>query len=228
MPIVTIVYVLVNVAYFAVLSKADMLSSFATAVLFGQKMFGPLAWLIPMFVAISTFGGINGVIFTSARLFAIGAEEQQFPSIFALVHYKQKTLIPNLIAMCIISILMLYADIFYLINLSSHALWLCITACIVALLWLRKTQPDLHRPIKVNLIVPIVFLVFCLFLVLTPLFTEFWNFFFGLLLTFSGIPIYLICIKWNAVTKPVLAPVADCMERFCQKFFVATMPDKQE
>lgn len=228
MPIVTIVYVLVNMAYFAVLSKEEMLSSFATAVLFGHKMFGPMAWVIPMFVAISTFGGINGVIFTSARLFAIGAEENHMPSIFALVHLRKKTLIPSLLILCLISIAMLWSDIFYLINLSSHAYWLCITACVIALLWLRKAEPDLHRPIKVNIIVPIIFLIFCLFLVLTPLFTEFWNFLFGIVLTFSGIPIYLICIHWKKHTGAFLGAIADSMQEFCQKFFVTTFPDKEE
>lgn len=228
MPIVTIIYVLVNVAYFAVLTKGEMEANLATAVVFGQKVFGPVAWVIPVFVAISTFGGINGVIFTSARLFAIGAEESHFPSLFALVHIKQKTLVPGLLMLCAISILMLFVDIFYLINLSSHAYWLCITAAIVALLWLRRTQPDTPRPIKVSLIVPVIFLFFCVSLVITPLFTEFGQFINGLLLTLSGIPIYFICIKWKTHTRPVLAPVAQALERFCQKFFGTVFPDKED
>lgn len=228
MPIVTIIYVLVNLAYFGVLTKAEMSSNLATAVVFGQKVFGPMAWVIPVFVAISTFGGINGIIFTSARLFAIGAEESHLPSLFALVHIKQKTLIPSLLVLCAISIGMLFADIFYLINLSSHAYWLCITAAIIALLWLRRTQPDLARPIRVNLLVPIVFLVFCLALVITPLFTKFWEFFFGLVLTLSGIPLYFVCIKWRQTTKHVFQPIADGLQSFCQKFFGTVFPDKED
>lgn len=228
MPIVTIIYVLVNLAYFAVLTKDEMSSNLATAVVFGHKVFGPVAWAIPVFVAISTFGGINGIIFTSARLFAIGAEESHLPSMFALVHLKRKTLIPSLLVLCGISIGMLFADIFYLINLSSHAYWLCITAAIIALLWLRRTKPDLPRPIKVNLIVPIVFLIFCLALVLTPLFTKFWEFLFGILVTLSGIPIYFVCIKWKHMTRPVFGPIASGLQVFCQKFFGTVFPDKEE
>lgn len=60
-------------------------------------MFGPVSWLIPIFVALSCFGGVNGVVFTSARLFATGAEEGHLPSFFSLVHHKQQTPIPSLI-----------------------------------------------------------------------------------------------------------------------------------
>lgn len=124
MPLVTIIYVLVNLAYFAVVSRDEMLSSVAVAVTFGNKILGPVAWLIPIFVALSCFGkyshfviylrsyvpkvlkgndfplfsgGVNGVVFTSARLFATGAQDGNLPSFFSLVHYKQQTPIPSLI-----------------------------------------------------------------------------------------------------------------------------------
>lgn len=64
---------------------------------FGDRVFGKVSWLIPVFVALSCFGGVNGVIFTSARLFATGSEEGHLPSFFSLVHVKQQTPIPSLI-----------------------------------------------------------------------------------------------------------------------------------
>lgn len=112
-----------NLAYFAVVSRDEMLASIAVAVTFGNKVFGPFAWCIPIFVALSCFGkfewkldfnminqlysyynfkfifvgGVNGVVFTSARLFATGAQDGNLPSFFSLVHYKQQTPIPSLI-----------------------------------------------------------------------------------------------------------------------------------
>lgn len=97
MPLVTGIYVLVNFAYFAVVTKAEMLSSLAVAVTFGNRMFGPLAFMVPIFVALSTFGGVNGVLFTSARLFATGAQEGHLPMVFQLFHVKEQTPIPSLL-----------------------------------------------------------------------------------------------------------------------------------
>lgn len=56
MPMVTIIYVLVNMVYFAVVSRSEMLASVAVAVTFGNSTFGPVAWVIPIFVALSCFG----------------------------------------------------------------------------------------------------------------------------------------------------------------------------
>lgn len=97
MPLVTGIYVLVNFAYFAVVTKTEMLSSLAVAVTFGNRMFGPLAFMVPIFVALSTFGGVNGVLFTSARLFATGAQEGHLPKVFQLFHAKEQTPIPSLL-----------------------------------------------------------------------------------------------------------------------------------
>jgi len=34
---------------------------------FAQRMYGVMAWIMPVFVALSTFGGVNGILFTTAR-----------------------------------------------------------------------------------------------------------------------------------------------------------------
>lgn len=52
--------------------------------------------MIPVFVALSTFGGVNGVLFTSARLFATGAQEGHMPAFFSLFHIEKQTPIPAL------------------------------------------------------------------------------------------------------------------------------------
>jgi amino acid transporter len=64
---------------------------------FGSKTFGPVQWIIPIFVALSTFGGVNGTLFSSARLFFAGAEDGQLPKILAYIHVRNYTPVPALI-----------------------------------------------------------------------------------------------------------------------------------
>lgn len=74
MPMVTIIYVLVNLAYFAVVSREEMLASVAVAVSFGNKVFGPVAWCIPIFVALSCFGNI--IDFFSPQIFTFSTSNR--------------------------------------------------------------------------------------------------------------------------------------------------------
>ncbi|KAF5293135.1 hypothetical protein FQA39_LY13745 [Lamprigera yunnana] len=202
LPTVTIVYVLANVAYFAILTKDEMLSSPAVAVTFGSKTIGSAYWLVPIFVALSTFGGVNGILFTSARLFLTGSQEGHLPSLFSFIHVKRMTPVPSLIFTCITSLIMLsVSDIFILINYYSQILWFSVAASIAGMLWLRRKQPDIQRPIKVNIVIPVLFILCCLFLVAFPI-----PYYPGyslkcLAITLSGIPFYYLLVKWQSKPK---------------------------
>ncbi|XP_054283018.1 Y+L amino acid transporter 2 [Macrosteles quadrilineatus] len=202
MPMVTLVYVLANLAYFAVVTSEEMISSPAVAVTFGDRMFGPVSWTVPVFVALSTFGGVNGVVFTSARLFCTGAQEGHLPELFSHIHVEKRTPIPGLIFCCAVSLVMVtVSDVFALINYFSQTLWLSVGACIVGLLYMRYTKPDLPRPIKVNLAVPVVFLICVLFLVVVPCVSQPYNTLIAVIIILSGIPVYFIGIKWRSKPK---------------------------
>lgn len=60
-------------------------------------MFGSFSWTVPIFVALSTFGGVNGILFTSSRLFITGAQQGHLPPVFSYVHFRKCTPIPSLI-----------------------------------------------------------------------------------------------------------------------------------
>ena len=62
---------------------------------FAETLYGPFAFLIPVFVAMSTFGGVNGILLTSSRLFYAGAVEGQMPEIFSMIQVNKMTPAPE-------------------------------------------------------------------------------------------------------------------------------------
>ncbi|CAG0878935.1 unnamed protein product, partial [Darwinula stevensoni] len=173
LPLVTAIYILTNLAYFVVVSPAEILSSPATAMTFGEKMYGKASWIIPVFVSLSTFGGVNGMLFTSGRLFWAGASQSHLPTIFETIQIQRHTPLPALLFSCFMSLLMLLSpSIGELLTYLSFVLWLSCGASVVGLLRLRRSRPDAPRPIKVNLIWPILFILACLFLIIMPLISD--------------------------------------------------------
>ena len=64
---------------------------------FAERLYGPFAFLIPVFVAMSTFGGVNGILLTSSRLFYAGACEGQMPEILSMIQVSKMTPAPAVI-----------------------------------------------------------------------------------------------------------------------------------
>lgn len=198
-PLVTLIYLLANIAYFTVLTPEEILTSNAVAVTFGDRILGSFAWIMPLSVALSTFGGLNGGIFASSRLFFVGARRGHLPDSLAMINVKYFTPMPSLVFLGLLSVLYLTTtQVYVLINYATFVESSSILASIGALLYLRYHEPERERPIKVHLALPILFFVICLFLVLLPFYVSPMEAGMGIIITLTGIPVYMLTIYWKS------------------------------
>ncbi|KAI6215191.1 Large neutral amino acids transporter small subunit 1 [Aphelenchoides besseyi] len=197
--VVTAIYVLTNVALYIVLSPDEMIGSPAVALDFANRVFGPLAFMMPIFVACSTLGSANGVIFTSSRLFYSGAQEGQMPELLGMTNPKTRTPIPAVILTGLLSIsyLALSSNVIQLINYIQISYWLAIAGAIASLFYFRVTRPNEPRPIKVFILIPILFFIGCIGLVLIPIIGSPVDTCIGLGIMLSAVPIYVFFIVWQ-------------------------------
>ncbi|XP_026864757.2 b(0,+)-type amino acid transporter 1 [Electrophorus electricus] len=169
-PLVSVCYVLVNVAYFTVMTPAELLQSSAVAVTFGDRVLYPLSWVVPLFVVFSTFGAANGSCFTSGRLIYVAGREGHMVKLLSYISLKYYTPAPALIFNGILSIFYIIpADINTLINYFSFAQWVFYGLTAFSLILMRFTKKHLHRPVKVPIIIPVVVVVVACYLVLAPI-----------------------------------------------------------
>eukprot|EP00057_Strongylocentrotus_purpuratus_P026454 XP_011680928.1 PREDICTED: Y+L amino acid transporter 2 [Strongylocentrotus purpuratus] len=154
-PTVIFIYVAANVSYFIAMSPAELLATDAVAVTFGQKLLGVMGWIMPVAVALSTFGGVNGLLLTGSRIYFVGARIGHLPESIAMISINRKTPLPSLMFTCILSLLYLFAqNIGQLINYFSFVTWLATGTSIAGQLYLRWKEPDMARPVKVFILLP--------------------------------------------------------------------------
>lgn len=88
-------------------------------------------------------------------------------------------------------------------------------------------RPDMPRPIRVNLCIPVTFIVLCVVLVLLPSLEEPENLLIGILIIIAGIPVYYVGVYWK--NKPACYNrFSRSIERFCQIMFSTMFVDQEE
>lgn len=162
-----------NFSYLIVLTPEEVLGSDAVAVDFGERVFGQWSFLIPIGVALATFGCAFSIQFSVTRLCFVAGREGHFPAPMSYIHHERMTPGPAVALQGIISLIfILVGDVNQLIEFASFLIWVFYGAAVICLLVLRKLEPNLPRPYKVPLIIPYVTLAVAVFLTVTPAFEE--------------------------------------------------------
>lgn len=225
--LVTVVYTMTIAAFHTTLSVPDVLSSGAVAVTFAERLFGHWSLVVPIFVAMSTFGGVNGILLTSSRLFYAGAEERQMPSLLSMIQVNHLTPTPAVIAMCLLSLIYLLSnDIYLLINYVGFTSWLAIGIAVACVPYLRWKHPEWERPIKVHLFWPVLYIAATLVIITVPILSEPKSTLMGCAIIATGVPVYWLFICWQPKPRFV-DQTLHRVTSVLQKIMVVVPPEKK-
>lgn len=159
-----------NLSYMIVLTPNEIIESPAVGMLWSERVLGPLSFLIPLGVALSTFGCALSIQFGVTRLCFVAGREGHMLEPLSYIHVTRST---PAVAVCLQGVLafvfLVLGDIATLIEFASFLIWFFYGSAMVALLVMRKTHAKVHRPYKVNIFLPIFTLVVSIFLVVTPI-----------------------------------------------------------
>uniref|UniRef100_A0AAR2L302 Cystine/glutamate transporter n=1 Tax=Pygocentrus nattereri TaxID=42514 RepID=A0AAR2L302_PYGNA len=178
MVIVTVGYTLANVAYYTVISAAELLASHAVAVRVTQSF--------------SFF----------YRIFYVASREGQLPQILSMIHVRRHTPIAAVIILYPVTMLILFlGDLYSLLNFMSFLRWFFIGVAVTGLIYMRYTRPEMPRPFKVPIFIPAVFTFTSFFMVFLSLYSDPVNTGIGFAISLTGIPAYYIFIVFNKKPK---------------------------
>ncbi|KAG7495829.1 cystine/glutamate transporter-like [Solea senegalensis] len=199
---VTVLYVLINVAYYTVMTPAQLLMSDAVAVTFANQSIQSFAPVIPVLVALSCLGALNGGTFGSPRVLFVAGREGHWPAIFSMIHIRRRTPLPAVLFQFPFAVVMiLKGEIYQLLNFASFSRWFFIALSTLGMLIHRYRFPDLPRPFKVPVVITVTFTVVSFFIVGMSLYSDLFNTGCSLALTLSGLPVYYVTIHRPCLPK---------------------------
>ncbi len=205
--IVMAVYVAINVAYVWVIPASELAVSQTPASDVATVLFGETGGkFVTIGILISVFGTLNALVLTGPRALFVLAENKQIPMHKSLSKISKSGVSANSIwATGIISSLYALTGSFDLLtNVTIFIVWVFYIMTFAGVIILRNKAPQMERPYKVPLypIIPSIAIIGGLYVVVSTLFTQTNYAIIGLVLTFIGLPIYMIINK-NNNAKPL-------------------------
>jgi amino acid transporter len=215
------IYVSINVAYLVGLGYEDAADSQAVAA----DVLGLAPWTIAeqamcVLIIISSLGAINGMIFTSSRIFSeFGADHRLFAP---LGKWSRRLGTPAAAlaiqaVICVLTVALVACffpsdDPFdVIVKGTAPVFWLFFLLTGVALFALRRVDPGITRPFKVPLypITPLIYCGFCGLMLYGSVVGAFeealggWMLFLTALAVIAGLPLYLVSRRLGRKRKTV-------------------------
>ncbi|KAI3381088.1 hypothetical protein SNEBB_007841 [Seison nebaliae] len=198
MIMVSTIYVLTILAYHVVLSPEDLLNSNAAAVLFFERTFKPLKYIVPFCVSISALGSANANMLIADRFFFSAAQNGQMNVLFSMIHEERNTPVNSAIAVGILSSLyMTSTDTVKIINYIGIGSWSPTIFVALLLIYLRYKDPNTKRPYKVPIICPILYILLVCSIIIFAFAADTRSNVIGVLCMFASIPIYYLFVVWD-------------------------------
>lgn len=193
LPLVTVVYLMVNISYFTALTPEQLLASNAVAISWAEDLLPSLSVVVLICVAFSTFGAANGTLVGGSRVLYASAREGHMVSLVSMLDVRRMTPTLSIVWNIIIAIVMVIpADIGSLIDFFSFTSWIFYGLVMVSLIVMRWTRPNDERPFKCPIFIPIIVLLAALYLVVAPIIeTPDVTFLYAFLFTIAGLIFYI-------------------------------------
>nr|CAH8851285.1 unnamed protein product [Trichobilharzia regenti] len=217
---VTLIYILTNVAYLAVLSPTEVLASgegsAAIAVTFATRCMGSFGLVMPALVGASVFGSINGEVFSISRLAFTAGEEGHMPALLSMVNIERLTPIPSVLSVVILAIIFqMFDNIFYLIELTGFAFAVISAMAVGSLLHIRRTHPEMNTSgFRLPIWLPVLYLVVDIAIGILTVYQSPKTSAVSLGVMALGIPVYLFGVSWKNKPKSMQSLIYGFLDLF--------------
>jgi APA family basic amino acid/polyamine antiporter len=194
--LVTLLYILANVAYLYAVPAPEMAGSDRIAAAAMNAAVGPVgASIVAFIILFSILGAANGHVLTGPRVYYALAKDGLFFRKMAEVHPKFRTPHVALLVVGAWSIVLSLGPggkFEELLKFAVFGAWIFLGLAVLGVFILRRRRPDMPRPYRTwgYPVTPAIFVLAALFILVNTIVKSFWNSFASLALIALGIPAY--------------------------------------
>ena len=176
---ITLIYVLINYTFLTVLPIHDLVNNNNAAFEASMKLFGQFGGkLVTIGILISVYGAVNAFMLTGMRTPYILAQDNLLPFSNKIGKANIHTGVPvmgALIVDAIAIVMILLGNFTVLTDMLVFVMWTFNTMLAIAVIILRKREPELRRPFKVPWypIIPIISILGGIFIVVSTIINQF-------------------------------------------------------
>lgn len=203
------IYLLANLAYMRVLTLPQIAASEHVGADATARVLGAAgASVVSALIVLSILGTLNGSFLTTPRVYFAQAADGLFFRKFADIHPKHGTPGFAILAQgAWAAVLSLTGSYESLTDYALFGTWIFYGLMIAAVIVLRRTRPELHRPYRMwgYPATPVVFLAVTLWFLINMLVTRPVPAFAGLGLMLTGVPAYLLWRRYGQQPDRALA-----------------------
>jgi len=203
--IMIVLYVLVNVSYYYVLTPTEVASVSAVSSVAAEatkRVVGPLALsLMAGVMMLSSWGSLQTSILGTARIPYAMARDGLFFKSLARVSRKSRVPVIALMVQAVwAAVLALSGTFDQLTDLAIFAFWLFYGMVTAAVFVFRYREPDAPRPYRTwgYPVVPALFVLVTIYLIIFTIKNAPLQSLFGLLIIALGLPVYWYFVRQNA------------------------------
>ncbi|KAF9690771.1 hypothetical protein EKO04_010954 [Ascochyta lentis] len=165
----------VNIAYYILLSWDKLSSNNAVAVSAAASLLGrPAGILITILVAVSCAGSVTSNVFSVGRLTVAASQRHYLPAFFSkrglpllnnaetnghTASHFDAPVCANILALVITLVYILTGSFRALLTFVGMAEWVFYVSTVVGLLILRRREPQLERPYRPTILLPVTFVI---------------------------------------------------------------------
>jgi APA family basic amino acid/polyamine antiporter len=190
------IYLVVNVAYYAVLSPGQISGTSRVAADAVQQALGQgAAVMISLLIAISILGTINGIMLGAARVSFAMAKDGLFFRSLARVNPRFHTpVVATIVQGAFAAVFTLVGSFQQLFTSYVFTSWIFYGLAVAGVVVLRRREPGLARPYRCPWypVTPVFFVIATVGIVVSTFVASFWQALTGVALILAGVPLYFV------------------------------------